>query len=218
MEFLKEIFNNGTLSFEDFEKACKGKGFNLVDLSKGDYISKNKYNDDIQAKESTIGELKDTIKTREKDIKDIKKQLNDASTDSEKLGNLQTQLDDLQTKYTNDTKAFEERLSKQAYEFAAKEFASTQKFTSKAAKREFINALIAEGLKMDGDKILGANDFVKTYKADNEDSFVKEEKKTDPQPPAPQFASSTGNKEPDKKTGENQFNFTFTGVRPPETK
>lgn len=218
MEFLKEIFNNGTLSFEDFEKACKGKGFNLVDLSKGEYISKNKYTDDIQAKESTIGELKDTIKTREKDIKDIKKQLNDVSTDSEKLGNLQTQLDDLQTKYTNDTKAFEERLSKQAYEFAAKEFAGTQKFTSKAAKREFINALIAEGLKMDGDNILGANDFVKTYKADNEDSFVKEEKKTDPQPPAPQFASSTGNKEPDKKTGENQFNFTFTGVRPPETK
>lgn len=218
MEFLKEIFNNGTLSFEDFEKACKGKGFNLVDLSKGDYISKNKYNDDIQAKESTIGELTDTIKTREKDIKDIKKQLNDASTDSEKLGNLQTQLDDLQTKYTEDTKAFEERLSKQAYEFAAKEFAGTQKFTSKAAKREFINALIAEGLKMDGDKILDANDFVKTYKADNEDSFVKEEKKTDPQPPAPQFASSTGNKEPDKKTGESQFNFTFTGVRPPETK
>lgn len=218
MEFLKELFNNGTLSFEDFEKACKSKGFNLVDLSKGDYISKNKYNDDIQAKESTIGELKDTIKTREKDIKDIKKQLNDASTDSEKLGNLQTQLDDLQAKYTNDTKAFEDRLSKQAYEFAAKEFAGTQKFTSKAAKREFINALIAEGLKMEGDNILGANDFVKTYKAENEDSFVKEEKKTDSQPPAPQFASSTGNKEPDKKTGESQFNFTFTGVRPQDNK
>lgn len=218
MEFLKEIFNNGALSFEDFEKACKDKGFNLVDLSKGEYISKNKYTDDIKAKDSTISDLQGTIKTREKDIKDIKKQLADASTDSDKLGNLQTQLDDLQTKYTNDTKAFEDRLSKQAYEFAAKEFAGTQKFTSKAAKREFINALIAENLKMDGDNILGANDFVKTYKADNEDSFVKEEKKTDPQPPAPQFASSTGNKEPDKKTGESQFNFTFTGVRPQDNK
>lgn len=218
MEFLKALFSNGPLSFEDFEKACKGKGFNLVDLSKGDYISKNKYNDDIQTKETTIGQLQDTIKDRDKDIKTIKKQLSEASTDSEKLGQLQTDLDNLQTKYDNDTKAFEEKLSKQAYEFAVKEFAGTQKFTSKAARREFINSMIAKDLKMEGDTIVGASDFVKAYTAENEDSFVKEDdKKPEPKQPAPQFAGPTNTQEP-PKTKENQFNFSFMGVRPHETK
>lgn len=214
MEFLRALFADGTLSFDDFVKACQTAKFNLVDLSKGDYISKNKYNDEIQANKTTIEQLQQTIKDREKDIRDIKKQLGAASTDADKLTALQADLDALQIKYTTDTQAFESRLSKQAYEFAAKEFACTQKFTSKAAKREFINALIAKELKMEGDTIVGANDFVKTYKAENEDSFVKDEPKTEPTTPTPKFAGATGGQEPPKSTDPNQFNFSFMGVRP----
>ena len=208
MEFLRALFAGGALSFDDFVKACQTAKFNLVDLSKGEYISKNKYNDEIQANKTTIEQLQQTIKDRDKDIKDIKKQLGEASTDADKLTKLQADLDNLQAKYTTDTQAFETRLSKQAYEFAAKEFAGTQKFTSKAAKREFINALIA------GDTIVGANDFVKAYKAENEDSFVKEEPKTEPTTPTPKFAGATGGQEPPKSTDPNQFNFSFMGVRP----
>lgn len=211
MEFLRTLFADGALSFDDFVKACQTAKFNLVDLSKGDYISKNKYNDEIQANKTTIEQLQQTIKDRDKDIKDIKKQLSDASTDADKLTKLQTDLDNLQAKYTTDTQAFETRLSKQAYEFAAKEFAGTQKFTSKAAKREFINALIAKELKMEGDTIVGANDFVKAYKAENEDSFAKDEPKTEP---TPKFAGATGGQEPPKPNDPNQFNFSFMGVRP----
>ena len=214
MEFLKVLFNNGALSFDDFVKACQNAKMNLVDLSKGDYISKNKYNDEIQANKTTIEQLQQTIKDRDKDIKDIKKQLSEASTDADKLTKLQADLDNLQTKYTTDTQAFEARLSKQAYEFAVKEFAGTQKFTSKAAKREFINSMIAKDLKMEGDTIVGASDFVKAYTAENEDSFVKEEKKSDPKNPTPKFVDVTGNTEPPKPNDPNQFNFSFMGVRP----
>jgi predicted RNase H-like nuclease (RuvC/YqgF family) len=214
MEFLKVLFNNGALSFADFVKACQDAKINLVDLSKGDYISKNKYNDEIQANKTTIEQLQQTIKDRDKDIKDIKKRLGEASTDADKLTKLQADLDSLQTKYTTDTQAFETRLSKQAYEFAVKEFAGTQKFTSKAAKREFINSMIAEGLKMKGDTIIGADDFVKSYATENEDSFVKEEKNPEPKNPTPKFADATGNQEPPKPNNPNQFNFSFMGVRP----
>lgn len=213
MEFLKTIFGDGTLNFEDFVKKCTDAKIKLADLSKGEYISKDKYSDELQGKEDTIKQLQDTIKTRDKDIKDIKKQLSEASTDSDKLGKLQEDLDTLQKKYDDDTKSFEARLSRQAYEFAVKEFASTQKFTSKAAKREFINSMVAKELKMEGDTIVGANDFVKAYIAENEDSFVKESKKQEPQPPAPKFAGPTGSQEP-TPDDSNAFNFTFTGVRP----
>lgn len=214
MEFLKVLFNNGALSFEDFVKACQDAKMNLVDLSKGDYISKNKYNDEIQTNKATIDQLQQTIKDREKDIRDIKKQLGDASTDADKLTALQADLDTLQTKYTTDTQAFEARLAKQAYEFAVKEFAGTKKFTSKAAKREFINSMVAKDLKMEGDTIIGADDFVKAYATENEDSFVKEDKKPDPKNPTPKFVDVTSNNEPPKPSDPNQFNFSFMGVRP----
>ena len=214
MEFLKVLFNNGALSFEDFVKACQDAKMNLVDLSKGDYISKNKYNDEIQANKTTIDQLQQTIKDREKDIKDIKKQLGDASTDADKLTTLQADLDALQTKYTTDTQAFEARLAKQAYEFAVKEFAGTKKFTSKAAKREFINSMVAKDLKMEGDTIIGADDFVKAYATENEDSFVKEDKKPEPKEPTPKFVFPTSKDEPPKPDDPNQFNFSFMGVRP----
>lgn len=214
MEFLKVLFNSGALSFEDFVKACQNAKMNIVDLSTGDYISKNKYNDEIQANKTTIDQLQQTIKDRDKDIRDIKKQLGEASTDADKLTQLQTDLDNLQAKYTTDTQAFEARLSKQAYEFAVKEYAGTKKFTSKAAKREFINSMIAKDLKMEGDTIIGADDFVKAYAAENEDSFVKEEKKPDPKTPTPKFVDVTSNPEPPKPNDPNQFNFSFMGVRP----
>lgn len=214
MEFLRTLFANGALSFDDFVKACQNAKMNIVDLSKGDYISKNKYNDEIQANKTTIDQLQQTIKDRDKDIKDIKKQLSDASTDADKLTKLQEDLDTLQTKYTTDTQAFEARLSKQEYEFAVKEFAGTQKFTSKAAKREFINSMIAKDLKMEGDTIVGASDFVKAYIAENEDSFVKDEKNPDNKNPTPKFVSATGNQEPPNTNDSNKFNFSFMGVRP----
>lgn len=214
MEFLRKLFENGALSFDAFLQACQTNNMNLVNLSEGEYISKNKYTDELQGKDKTIKELKDTLKLRDNDIKDINKKLADALNDSEKLGTLQSDLDALQQKYDKDTKDFESRLSRQAYEFAVKEFANTQKFTSKAAKREFINSMVAKELKMDGDTIVGANDFAKAYRTENEDSFVVEDPNPKPQPPAPKFAGPTKTEEPPEPKNDNAFSFAFTGVRP----
>ena len=161
---IKELFGkseNGTLTYEQFEALSKESNANFADLSEGKYVSKNKYEDDIKAKDSAIETLNGTITTRDNDLADLKSKLEAAGTDADKLASLTGEFNSLQTKYDDDIKSYQDRLRKQAYEFAVKDFASSKKFTSNAAKRDFINSMIAKELKMDDGKILGAEDFVK---------------------------------------------------------
>lgn len=212
MDFLKELFGaNGStaLNWEQFSKAVTSKGFKIADLATGNYVSKQKYTDDLQAKDTQISTLNDTLNTRDTDLASIKKQLENAGMDKEKLTALSDNLSTLQTKYDNDVKAYQEQLSRQAYEFAVKEFAGTKKFTSNAAKRDFINSMIGKNLTMENDKIMGAEDFVTSYSADNADAFVNEE--TVPTSPLPQFVQTTPGV---AKTQDSGFHFNFTGVRP----
>lgn len=213
MEFLKSLFEkaeNGTMNFEQLQSACKEANIKLANLANGEYVAKQKYDDDISAKAETIKTLEGTIKSRDSDIKTIKKELEEAGDNKEKLTTLSTNLSDLQTKYKNDITAYKSKLEKQSYEYAVKDFANSKKFTSKAAKRDFVNSMMAKELKMDNDIILGAEDFVNAYSAENADAFVVE----NPTPkPSPQFVNSTpGNTPPD--TNSNGFKFNFTGVRP----
>ena len=130
--------------------------------------------------------------------------LKDAGTDTTKLAELQTQFDTLQAQYTADTEAYKQKLADQKYEFAVKEFANGKEFTSHAAKRDFIRSLLDENLKMKGDTIIGADDFVKVYTEENADAFVtkKEPETPAPAPKAdegkPQFVSSTPGTNPAK--------------------
>lgn len=40
MEFLKELFNGGSLTYDQLAEAARGKGFRVVDASSGDYVPK----------------------------------------------------------------------------------------------------------------------------------------------------------------------------------
>lgn len=212
---IKELFEkaeNGTLNYEQFQEAAKVANANFFDLSEGNYVDKRKYENDIQARDAQISNLNETISTRDTDLATLKTQLETAGTDSKKLKELNTQLAALQTQYDTDTKEFQAKLVKQAYEFAVKDFASTKKFTSNAAKRDFINSMISKNLTMENDKIMGAEDFVKTYSVENADAFVVEAPKVTETPkPQPQFVSPTAT--PPASGSENAFAFSFTGVR-----
>ena len=84
--------------------------------------------------------------------------------------------------------------------------------------------MMAKGLKMDGDKILGAEDFVTSYSADNADAFMTEDDYffdggdgagdgADANVDVPHFVESTpGAPAPADTSGG--FHFNFTGVRP----
>lgn len=218
---LKKVFEsaeNGTLTWEQFEEVAKKAGAKFVDLSDGGYVSSHKYNDDLAAKTKEIETLNGTITTRDTDLSELKKQLEAAGADASKLQEATASLAALQTKYDGDMKSYKEQLKKQAYEFAVKEYANTQKFTSTAAKNYFIQSMIAKELKMEKDKILGADDFVTAYKVDNSDSFVTEPE-TPPEGAAPEDITPHFVHPTQQSTGGGQdptggFHFNFTGVRP----
>lgn len=212
---LKDLFDkaeNGTLTYEQLETAMKEAKANFVDLSEGGYVSKHKHDDELTAKDAQITALNDTITKRDADLADLKGKLKNAGTDATKLAELSTNFDTLQTKYDNDIKDYQNRLAKQAYEFAVKEFAGTKKFTSNAAKRDFIQEMLSKDLKMEQDKILGADDFVTAYSANNADAFVVEE--TPKNDDKPTFVNPTPG--PNNNQPENAFinAFHFQGVRP----
>ena len=197
---IKEIFSkaeNGTLTLEQFEAIAKEGNAKFTDLSEGKYVSKSKYEDDIGAKDGAIEQLNATLSQRDTDLSDLQTKLNEAGTDATKLSELQTSFDTLQTKYAEDTKAYEQKLADQKYEFAVKEFANSKEFTSQAAKRDFVRSLTSEKLKMKGDTIIGADEFATVYATENADAFVTKQEPAPTPTPAqeqsakPQFVGST---------------------------
>lgn len=193
---VKELFEqaeNGTLTYDQFMELAKNGNAKFVDLSEGAYVSKNKFDAELEAKAKEIETLSGTISTRDTDLETLKKQLEAAGADTTKLNDLTSQLQALQSKYDADSKAYKKQLQEQAYEFAVKEFAGTKSFSSQAAKRDFIQSMIAKQLKMENNSILGADDFVNAYTENNKDAFIEEIDLNEyaPDDNTPQFVGST---------------------------
>ncbi len=213
---LKDLFDKaegGVLSYEQFMSAAQEGKAKFVDLSEGKYVDKQKYDDDLSARDTRIKTLDDTIKTRDADLGNLRTQLEAAGTDADKLSKLTTDFGDLQTKYERDTKAYEKQLRDQAYKYAVRDFANQQKFTSQAAKRDFINSLMEKNLTLENDVIVGASDFVTAYTKDNADAFVTDTTPPPPAPDKPHFVDTTTPQGNPAGT-PNPFNFNFVGVRP----
>lgn len=216
MDFLKALFESGAITWEQFSAGVTAKGFKLADLSKGDYVDKNKYEDAVSSRDTRITELSNQITTRDTDIANLKKNLEDGTKDSSaKVADLTNQLAKLQGDYTSAKADYEAKLNKQAYEFAVKEYAGSKKFTSNAAKRDFINEMISANLKIKDNALVGVDEFVEKYSKENADAFVVEnpvpEPKPDPKPtfiqPTPTTPSPAGEDNPFTKA------FNFTAVR-----
>lgn len=214
MPNLKELFDQaegGVLSYEQLVALAPEAKF--VDLSGGDYVSKQKYTDELANRDTRITSLDEAVKARDNDLQTLRAELANAGTDATKLADLTTKFDELQKQYDKDTKAYQKQLKDQEYRFAVTEFSNQQKFSSKAAKKQFEAELYERKLQVDNGVILGATDFLVAYRAENEDSFEadKEEPET-PTSPKPHFVDST--KSSGSSTDEPQFNFNFAGVRP----
>ena len=214
---VKELFDkaeNGTLTWEQFQAACGDAKF--VDLNEGNYVSRQKYSDELKQRDTRITDLTNTITARDTDLATLQQTLKDAG-DLDALKQASKDLTDLQKKYDKETKAYQNQLQKQAYEFAVKEFAGSKKFTSNAAKRDFTQSMIAKNLQFEDGKIIGADDFVKMYSADNADAFVVETNDPDPKPePKPTFVAPTqgGKQKQEDLTGGFASAFHFTEIHP----
>ena len=200
---LKEIFDkatseNGALTWEEFERIAKENKAKFTDLSEGRYVDRQKYDDDLAKKDTEINTLNDTITTRNADLDALKIQLQDAGNDAGKLDELTASLTNLQAKYDADTAALQTKLSAQAYEFAVRDYAGKQKFSSAAARRDFEQSMIKKNLPMEENSIMGADDYLKAYAKVNADAFIQKEPA--PAKPEPQFVgSATGGKDKGQK-------------------
>ena len=172
--------------------------------------------ENMEKERDTYKEKYDTdIKQRDADIKDLQTKLKDAGTDSTKLTDLENQLTTLQETYKKAKDDYESQLSKQAYEFAVKEKVAELKFSSNSAKKAFIADAINEGMKLKDGQLQGFDDFLESYKKNDADAFLKEDKQVENQPksddkPKPQFSGKSSNVETQSGTETEQSSSSIT--------
>ena len=97
MDFLKELFGDEALTFEQLQAKVAEKGIKLADLTTGNYVDKKKYDDAVAARDTQITELKGQITTRDKDLNALKKQVESGDTDNQtKIADLTAKIAKLQ--------------------------------------------------------------------------------------------------------------------------
>lgn len=206
LEFLKKLFAEGeALTYEQLQQKAIAAKLNIVDLSDGKYVSQVKY----KAATDQVTDLQGQLTARDADLTDLQTKLTAAQADASKLPDTQAALTALQTKYTTDQATWQEKVQKQMYEFQVREKAGAIKFTSAAAKRDFISQAIGKEFKQDGDKLVGFDDFVTSYTADNPGAITTPDPEGGKEPPKivlPKGKSESGDKP--------VFGFNFNGVRP----
>jgi light-regulated signal transduction histidine kinase (bacteriophytochrome) len=190
----------------------KTKCVRFADLSEGGYVSVDKHNSQVNALTQQVTDLQGQITQRDTDITGLQGKLTAAQADATKLTDVQTELTSLQTKYDADKQSWAANVTKQRKEFMVREKANGAQFSSAAAKRDFIRQANDKDFQIDGDTLLGYEDFLTKYKADNPGAFVDAGKeKPEDGEKAPQIVLPKNQKQDPEKS---VFGFHFNGVRP----
>jgi len=128
---------------------------------------------DIEAKNNTITTLtteRDGLQTQLTTANDTIKSYKDMDIDG-----IKTKAGEWETKYNTDTQALKDQLATANYGFAVKDAVAGIKFSSESAKKAFIGDLTAKKLPLQEGKLLGLEDFRKTYQESDPGAFVSEE-------------------------------------------
>jgi len=86
------------------------------------------------------------------------------------------------------------------------ETVSNLKFPNELTKNAFVNELKAKKLPLEGDKLLGFDDYIKEVGEKNPGLFVTEEAPTDPTPEVILKPTNT------QQLNNNPMNFNFTPI------
>ena len=167
-----------------FEGATEEQISAILDINSKDIGNAKAKSEPLTAQ---IAALNDQITQRDADLTSMREKLTAAQADAGKLAEVQTALGDLQAKYAADQQAWEEQKIAQAYEFAVRTRAGELKFSSKAAQNDFIRSALDKKMQLDGERILGFDDFAKAYREADPSAFIAEE----PAKPAPSLSLPT---------------------------
>lgn len=197
------------LSKDQIDQIMEENGKDIENAKKGEQTRFETERGQLQGQ---ITDLQGQITQRDTDLASLNEKLTAAQADAGKLTEAQSSLTALQSQYEADKKDWEAKTAAQAYEFAVRTAAGGLKFSSAAARRDFERGAIEKGLKMDGDKIMGFDDYVNSYKAADPGAFIAEQQDPPGDPkPNPTIVLPSG-----KPSGgsNNGFGFHFNGVRP----
>lgn len=169
LEFLKSIFDDKSLSHEEFCSLVKeNKELNLINFKKDEWISK----DEFDRKELELTSIKGQLDDANKEIKSYK------DLDIEGIKKAAKEWEE---KYNSDTKELKTKLERQEYEFKAKEYLNGFNFINDRMKKSVMDEFLAQDFKLDGSIFLGANDWMSKLKEDEPTIFIQEdEEKEEP--------------------------------------
>lgn len=204
VEFLKSL----NLDEDTIQKIQAESGKDVTE-------AKTKLQTQIDSLTTQVNDLTSQVTQRDTDLTTLQQKLTDAGQSSAKLTQVQQDLQTLQSKYEADKTDWQTKLNKQNYEFLAKEALSNIKFSSNAAKKEFLNGLMEKNLPVENDKLLGFEDYLNTQKQSDPGAFIAEDPNPNPKPAFTSPQNPTPNPNP---TPESKFGFNFIGVRAHEQK
>ena len=128
----------------------------------------------------TVAEHDNKVKKLEEDRDKWKKDAEEAQEtlkgmDGKSLEDITKDRDKWKTEAENREKKYKEQIAQRDYSDAVTKAVETLKFSSNAAKKQFISDITADPLKLKDGKLLGFDDYVKSYKESDASAFVDEE-------------------------------------------
>ncbi|MEK4149987.1 phage scaffolding protein [Robertmurraya sp. FSL W8-0741] len=159
------------LGEELYKQVIEKAGDNKIAIvSDGSYIPKQKFDDKLEE----IKNLKADLETRDSQLEELKK------VDAE---GLQQRIQELQEENENTKSEYEKQLQQQTFDYSLKDALTAAKVRNPKAAKALLDL---ESIKLDGDKLLGLEDQLKTIKESDPYLFEEEEEpNTPPQIVAP---------------------------------
>lgn len=170
-EFLRRLFKEvdgqpEAITAEELIKRIQADSkLKLVNLEDGGYVAKEKF------------DAKNT------ELTGVKKQLDDANKEIQSYKDMDIEgvkksAQEWEQKYNTDTQALKDQIAAQERSHQTDRYLDTVGIKAGAMYREFVKkAFEAKDFKLDGEKFLGADDFIASLKKDPDykDAFVQEE-------------------------------------------
>lgn len=151
-----------------------------LDIGGGAHLSDDLIEQIMAEDGKAKSELQNTINTLTAERDGLKTQLSDANTAIQSykdmdIDGIKKAAADWETKYNSDTKALKDQLEGVKYGYAVDNAVSGIKFTSDSARKAFVSDLTAKGLKLQDGKLLGLDDFTKTYRENDPGAFASDD-------------------------------------------
>lgn len=161
--------------------------------------AKSKNDTQVSDLKQQVDDLKGQISQRDTDLASLGEKLTAAQTDAGQLTEAKNAFDALKTQYEAEKAEWASKLKAQTVASAIKDKASELKFSSSAAKRDFIGYVKSHNLSVDENGIIGYSDVLARYKAENPDAIIEPQPEPALGQPAPKIVIPSGGTEPAKK-------------------